>query len=698
MAKTTRKANNPEIVLSPSRDIPFNKLVLSQANVRRVKAGVSLEELADDIARRGLLQGLSVRPIRRADGSETGMYEVPAGGRRLRALELLVRGKRLPKTAPVPCIVREEGFAEEDSLAENVQRAPLHPLDQFRAFQALRERGQPEEEIAAAFFVPVSVVRQRLKLASVSPKLLDAYAADELTLDQLMAFTVCDDHERQEAVFARVADTYDRQPYAIRRLLTEHAVRASDKRVAFVGLDAYLAAGGGVMRDLFQADDGGWLTDVALLDRLVRERLEEAAAIVAAEGWRWTEVAVSHPYGHTFGLRRLRGEVAPLTREEIAARDALLAEQARLEDEHAGGEDLPEDVDARLSEIETALAAFESRPLRFDEADVARAGAFVGIDQDGALRIERGYVRPEDEPAAVAPEPEPCASGPDTPNEGGRAVPASAGSGDASVYGAPADGEPEEDEALGPLPDRLVAELTAYRTVALRAALAEAPVLAHLAALHALVLKVFYRYALDSCLEFDLKSTGFAVQPVGLSDSPPAKALDAAGAHWREALPNRPEDLWTALVGLDEQSRHRLFAYCVASSVNAVVDPYNRRTRALAHADALAATLDLDLAALGWSPTVESFLGRVTKARIHAAVLEARGEEHAARLAAMRKGEMAEAAEALLAGTGWLPEPLRTPGRSATSASGEAAAEAPYADEAGYGDADSGTPPAVTTE
>ena len=133
-----------KITLSSSRDIPFNKLVLSQSNVRRVKAGVSIEELAEDIARRGLLQGLNVRAVVDPDGVETGMYEIPAGGRRYRALELLVKRKRLARTAPVPCIVREGGIAEEDSLAENVQRAPLHPLDQFRAFLALREKGQSE--------------------------------------------------------------------------------------------------------------------------------------------------------------------------------------------------------------------------------------------------------------------------------------------------------------------------------------------------------------------------------------------------------------------------------------------------------------------------------------------------------------------------------------------------------------------------
>ncbi|MDE2583461.1 MAG: ParB N-terminal domain-containing protein, partial [Rhodospirillales bacterium] len=144
-------AATQKIVLNPSRDIPFNKLMLSQANVRRANADVSIEALAESIARRSLLQSLSVRPVLDAEGNETGTFEVPAGGRRFRALELLVRQKRLAKTAPIPCIVKTEGLAEEDSLAENTDREALHPLDQFRAFQTLRAKGQGEEEIAAAF-------------------------------------------------------------------------------------------------------------------------------------------------------------------------------------------------------------------------------------------------------------------------------------------------------------------------------------------------------------------------------------------------------------------------------------------------------------------------------------------------------------------------------------------------------------------
>ena len=559
MSKSKQK-----ITLSQSRDIPFNRLVLSQANVRRIKAGVSIEELAEDVARRTLLQSLTVRPVLDNDGAETGMFEVPAGGRRYRALELLVKQKRLARTAPIPCVVRTEGVAEEDSLAENVQRAPLHPLDQFRAFLALRERGMSEEEIAAAFFVSVQVVKQRLKLASVSPKLLDVYAEDGMTLDQLMAFTVNSDHERQEQVWEALQRSYTKEPYHIRRLLTEGAVRASDKRAQFIGIEGYQAVGGAVMRDLFQQDDGGWLQDPVLLDRLVAEKLEREADVVRTEGWKWVEVATDFPYGHTYGLRHISGEPVAMSDEEVATTEALRAEYEKLEQAHADAEELPEEVDQRLGEIETTLAALDDRPVKYDPEEIARAGAFVSIDGSGMLRVERGYVRQEDEPAV--PESEPETSATDT-----GAVDVTAVEDVEPEVSSPADQEEsEEDEGLRPIPDRLLTELTAYRTLALRDAVAQNPDVAFLAALHVLCVKLFYRYTSDSCLEIDVKSVVFGSQAPGLNDTAIAKAVDEHHRRWSEQLPQESGDLWEALLAFDTDSRHALFAHCVALSINAV--------------------------------------------------------------------------------------------------------------------------------
>jgi ParB family transcriptional regulator, chromosome partitioning protein len=659
---------NPKIVLSRSQDIPFNKLVLSQSNVRRVKAGISIEELAEDIARRTLLQSLSVRPVRDADGNETGMFEVPAGGRRYRALELLVKQKRMAKTQPVPCVVREGGLAEEDSLAENVQRVALHPLDQFRAFQSLRDAGLGEEEIAARFFVSPNVVKQRLKLAAVSPKLLDLYAEDEITLEQLMAFTVTNDHARQEQVWEVLARSFNKEPYYIRRQLTEGAVRASDKRARFVGLETYEAAGGLVMRDLFAQDDGGWLEDAALLDRLVLEKLTAAAEALRAEGWKWIEVAVEFPYGHSTDLRRLVGEPAALSGEERSSYDALRAEYDKLEAGYAEADELPDEVDQRLGEIEAALEAFDARPGIYDPSEMVRAGAFVSLDLDGKLRVERGYVRPEDEaPRTGEPEPNGAATTSISGEPAVQRTVITVGNGAMAPTTEPAD----EDEGIKPLPDRLVTELTAHRTLALRDALANDPDTAFVAVLHALCLKVFYRYASGTCLEIDVKSATFLTQAPGLNDAASAKAIDARHESWVRRLPNEPTDLWHALLAFDRDSRMALFAHCASLSINAVHEPWNRRPRAIAHADRLALAVGLDMAAAGWMPTVDNYLGRVTKARILEAVRQAKGEASAQLIDHLKKAEMAKEAERLLASTGWLPEPLRT--RAAETAAPQAA-------------------------
>ncbi|MER9713302.1 ParB/RepB/Spo0J family partition protein [Mesorhizobium sp. M0174] len=642
-----------KITLSSSRDIPFNQLVISQANVRRIKAGVSIEELAEDIARRTLLQSITVRPVRDAEGNETGMFEIPAGGRRYRALELLVKQKRLARNASVPCIVREGGLAEEDSLAENTQRASLHPLDQFRAFLALREKGMSEEEIAASQFVSLAVVKQRLRLAAVSPKLLDVYADDGMTLDQLMAFTVNGDHERQEQVFERLTQSYNKDPHVIRRMLTEAAVRAADKRAQYVGLDAYTEAGGVVMRDLFQGDDGGWLQDVGLLEALVAEKLRLQAEAISAEGWKWIDVAPDFPYGHTYGLRRLRGEQPALTEPEQAARDALQAELDALEQTYADADELPEEVDERLGEIETAIGALDERPEVFDPEEIGRAGAFVSIDASGNLKVERGYVRPEDErPVETEADGETDAVAARPEHEVDRSSAAIE-----TVM------EQEEDDGLKPIPDRLMTELTAHRTLALRHALGEQPDVAFVAALHALTLRAFYRYGSDTCLELDLKIVSFGTQAPGLNDSSMASAVDARHQSWVAVLPREPGELWDALLAFDSDSRQALFAHCVSLSVNAMYEAYNRRPRALAHADQLAQAVDLDMVAAGWVPTVDTYLGRVTKARILASVREARGTRAGDRIEHLKKGDMAEKAQELLAASGWLPEPLRTPGR-----------------------------------
>jgi len=142
-----------------------------------------------------------------------------------------------------------------------------------------------------------------------------------------------------------------------------------------------------VLRDLFQGDDGGWLEDPALLDRLVAGKLQAEAEAIASEGWKWIEVSVHLPYGYSHGLRRLAGEQAPLNDKHGIAYAALLAEYRALEEEYSGQDECPEEVDAKLGKREAAMGALEQRPLIYDPVEVARAGVFVTLDREGGLAM-----------------------------------------------------------------------------------------------------------------------------------------------------------------------------------------------------------------------------------------------------------------------------------------------------------------------
>ena len=597
-----------KITLSPSRDIPFDKLLLSQSKVWRIKAGVSLEELAEDIARRGLLQGLSVWPVLGDDGAETGKFEIPAGGRQFQALSLLVKQKRLAKTTPIPCIVRDAAFdilAEGDSLAENMQRVALHPLDQFRAFVSLRDKGQSDAEIAAAFFVTPQIVKQRLKLTAVAPALLDVYAEDGMTLEQLMAFTVNPDHARQVQVWDVIHSSWNKEPFQIRRMLTETSVRASDRRAVFVGVEAYEAAGGTMLHDLFQGDDGGWLEDPALLDRLVADKLQAEAETVAVEGWKWIEVALDLPYGYSHGLRSLSGDPAPMTDDKDAAHAKLLAEYRALEDEYAGQDEIPDEIDTRLGVLETEMEMekIETRPLIFDQMEIGRAGAFVTLDRYGALAVYRGYVRPEDEPveeAAVQDGADPAVAGQGDDRDLTDSHASAAHVGTSIMSGGqPVGGdlpEDEDDGALKPLPERLVMELTAHRTLALREAIGRSPDVALTLLLLKLVTDTFRTSgASGSCLEVSVRQVYMSAQASDLKDSVMAKLVDERHAEWEADLPLGDDvALWDYLSVLDQGSRLALLAHCLSFGVNALhekVSPYGAGTfaggltRRMVHAD-----------------------------------------------------------------------------------------------------------------
>jgi len=623
--------------------IPLNKLKKSPHNARRTPHGeAAIAALAASIAHKGLLQNLVVQPEVKVDGATTGYYLVTAGeGRRL-ALELRAKRREIKRTEPVRCIVDAAHDALEISLDENVTRTEMHPADQFEAFRALNEeRGWGAEEIAARFGISPLTVRQRLRLGAVSPRLMQLYRDGELTLEQLMAFAVSDDHVRQEEVYENLG--WNREPRVIRSRMMESHVPPSDRRAIFVGVEAYEQAGGVVVRDLFSEEGSGFFEDAGLLDRLALERLNALAEEVRAEGWKWVEAHLEFPYSH--GLRREYPRQVPLSETDQERYEALRREWDDIAEQYEGDEDVPDEVEARFDELEAAIEQFSERQRIFDPDVIARCGVFVSLDRDGDPQIERGFVRAED-----LPQVKPDLSSRDE----------DAASGDPGDIDERSDDDEDEAGDFGkPLSDALVRDLTAHRTLALRLVLGEQPAVALIALTHSLAVQTFYHAANDeSCLEVRMTASPLTHHADGISEAAAAQALEERHRAWAERVPSDSDDLWDFVASLDDVERMGLLAHCVAGTVYAVQQRWDTKRRSLALADTLAEAVELDMAAY-WQPTVDRYLGRVTKAHITQAVQEGVSVEAAERIVGLKKQPMAEAAEELLAATGWVPLPLR---------------------------------------
>jgi hypothetical protein len=320
--------------------------------------------------------------------------------------------------------------------------------------KALQDEGQEAEDIAARFGVSPAIVTQRLKLTAVSPKLMKAYRAEGMNLGQLSAFAITDDHGLQERVWKEMGGHASRRD--ILNALTEEQVPTSDRRAVFVGLDVYEDAGGTIARDLFDDKGGGFLIDTDLLEHLVTEKLEKAAQTLVEEGWKWLETVPSLDYGATARMRRVYPEHATPDEATQASIDEL---EAKLEALTEVSEEYDETIEAEISRLEAELEALRGE-VAFQPGDIGRADVIVSLSHSGEVRIERGFVRPED----------------DTPDDDGEE---------------PVGEKPVRDKDA--LSDSLVVELSAYRTAALSNELAAQPELALRVLVHALAVDAFYR-------------------------------------------------------------------------------------------------------------------------------------------------------------------------------------------------------------
>ena len=639
--------------------VPLNLLKPSPRNARKTPHSTqAIEALAASIKAKGVLQPPVVEIEVNDEGGPTGNYLVTIGEGRRQALRLLSKRKAIKRTHPVKVIVDADNDAHEISLDENITREAMHPADQVEAFRRLaEEKGYGPEEIGARFGVSAHVVRQRLRLAAAAPELMTAYREERLALDQLTAFCVSEDQDRQRQVLEQIGP--HTPAYAIRRAMTESKVRADDRRAAFVGSEAYEAEGGSILRDLFTEDGGGWFEDVGLLDRLVSEKLVGLADEARArEGWKWAEAAGE--YAEVSALGRVYPVAVERSEADAAAITALSEEYDRLVSETDSAEALPPEVDARLEDIDKALQAL-GPDFDYPVEVKARAGIMVLLGHDGLARFERGLVRPEDVVSNRAFDPEaPDIEGEDDGTGTG---------GDAGREGRREETEPDEGPGLS---DRLLIDLTAHKTMGLRDAVQADAAAALATVVHALALQVFYPgYGMWTPLQLRLTVNGLDRLAPGVEDGPAGRRVRDRCEAWGARLPERADALWEVLAPMRRADLLDLMACCVGVGLYAVRDPHDRRPGALALAERLATEVGLDMAGT-WSATAASYFSRVAKARVLEDVTGATNAEEADRIAGFKKGDMAEAAERLVEGKGWLPAVLRTE-PAVSEAEGEAA-------------------------
>lgn len=402
------------------QNIPLAKLQPSPRNVRKT-GGQSTGDLVASIRSQGLLQPLVVRPA-------GDVFEVDAGGRRLRALKQIAAEDNLDDAEfKIPCTVLEPDESAEASLAENTIREAMHPADQADAFAKLATDGMSPGDIAARFGLADRTVQQRLKLAKVAPEIVEAYRRGELDLEQVEAFAIGDDQAEQLKYFKSALkqlrkgesprDAWQLDERQIKQALTKGEIGPDDDRLKVVQLKDYEAAGGSVRRDLFGDENDGYVTDAKLLNRLAQEAVDrKAEEIKAAEGWSWCEGRVKWDH------------------------------QVR---EKAGYEQLTDGWMAKS---------------KFTDAEKARAGVIVSCSR-GGFEIHRGMLNAAGVREQRKAEKEKQKSKP---------------------------GAAKQTAEKKPMSDALMQRLTTARTVALQAELIAAPGVALIALAQALALEVLF--------------------------------------------------------------------------------------------------------------------------------------------------------------------------------------------------------------
>lgn len=608
--------------------IPLNKLELSPKNVRKVKASETDDaELLASIRENGVKQNLA--------GYEDGKggYLIDAGGRRLKALKRLAEDGDIPKDHLVACLIEDEAEATITSTTENMQRAAMHPADQFEAFNQMITEGRSEDEIAIKFGVSVDLVRRRLKLARVAPEILDQFREDEISLECVMAFTLSDNHDRQMTVWNAVKEGYNVYPNHIKRLLTETGYSASSKLGRFVGVEAYEKAGGTVITDLFSEHDNTHLENPELLERLAVEKLQDASTAYVGD-WKWVDVhfELDHSAFRSFGrIEPEQSEPDPELAKELETLNARQDELHELSQERDWSDEEREEfhaINPRLAQIEDLIE--ETRPYR--DEDRAIAGVVITIGHRGDLQVEKGLVRPEDIPA------------PDPQVEGGDDSDGSVPKVTSPTSSAPV---PVSDTAAAlrkaeGISASLADDLRTTRHHILRAHLAADYDVAYDAMLYTLCQKALHGGYIKEPLDISLRPYHASNREELTEDSVAEKMLEALendlAIDWMEL--DAPED-FRVMSTLGVEDKQALFAWATALALKAQMATDNNSNQVI---EEIGTRLDVDVAAC-WRPTASKYWSRVNKAHAVKVSKELIGDEFADDRNRERKGDLAAAME-----------------------------------------------------
>ena len=620
------------------REIPLSRLVLAPENKRKTPPDPRDDaQLKALIAAVGLLENLIVRtdpgsnPGEAPDAVAVERYAVVAGGRRLKALQELAAEGALDADHPVPCQIRSgEVETAEISLAENVGRCAMHPADQVVAFSELADAGRSVADIATRFGLSERLVEQRLRLGNAAPELLDAYRAGEIDLEALKAFAVTADRERQMAVWEQVSGQGYRPSAAqVKRLLTEERVPGGTAIARFVGVEAYEAAGGQVMRDLFadEHEHGVWFEDPVLLEKLALAKLQAAAAELSTR-WKWAVAMIEVAWGDTARYGRIEPQPGAPTDEERAEIEKLesrQAELAELEDEQWTEQLVAEAeaIEVCLDEIEGCV---EARAV-FRREDFAMAGCIVTIAQDGTMQAIQGLVKPEDLPtpaetgdggeaAGNGHDPDAAAHGDHTAGHGDRTAAPSVNPSVSTPMAPPKDRDSEARKEAG-VGIGLADDLRHIRTALVKAKLAGDFEAAFDLALFQMGRAVFTPGYHDHALDIAVRETpdrpNIRMNDADFADWSPGEAMleDRSGLSmdWLEIEDDG--ESFAALRALPRAEKEALFAACVARTVKGQLafEPQARP-----ELEATVARLDIDFAK-HVRPTADMLWSRINKSR-----------------------------------------------------------------------------------